>query len=332
LNVRTWVRGFVAVGAAVVIATVASAGCTTPTLNIPAPRSQCTTDAPACILFNLTLSENGQPVDFVQIPSSALASADGGVLSAAGNPPEYTSTPAAMTFTPTADTQTLVLDWTDPTASRPSHVMTLRPHGPDNKMCLAPCCWGCRATHRVFDKLVAGRTTYTVTSPVDPLTTAGLDLVMYPVSSTQPGVDPVTLLNSPGGGSQSTLIMGNPITVPVTVVAPPNGPASSSGSGSTSSGGTSSGSGSGSGGPPSKCSNDTDCISFGKNYCEAGCSSVSDSNDMVRCFPDGTCHCCDGVIGSGTGNCSCQSCPCPDTCQENVCCNTVGGAPNMTGG
>ena len=263
------VRRIVVAGGMLAAACVLGAACETTTFQLPTSRPQCTADVPACVLFQMTLTENGQPVEFVEVPNGSLASPDAGVLSAPGSPPEYTNTPAAMTFTPSADTQSLTLDWNDPTASRPTHVMTLRPHGPTKVQCLAPCCWGCRATHRVSDKLISGSVTYTVTSPVDPLITENLDLVIYPVSSTDPTVDPLSvLLSLPHGGSQSSLLTGKPTISPLTAVAP-----------------TSSGSGSGSGGGScaSQCSN---------GYC-GSCGSTSD--------------CCTGAVCISTKVCSVNS-------------------------
>jgi hypothetical protein len=258
-------------------------GCDT-SVDIPTLRPQCTSDAPACILFNLTLTENGQPVDFVEVSDGALASADAGVLSAPGSPPEYTDRPAAMVFTPSAPTQQLTLDWDDPTASRPTHVMTLRPHS-TKVQCFAPCCWGCRATHRVFDKLVSGGVTYTVTSTVDPLTTADLDLVIYPVSSTQPGVDPLqVLLALPEGGSQSSLIVGMPTSAQVAVVAPSPTTASSGGSGSGGGGGSCLGSG--------NCAN---------GYCGA-CTSTAGCCTGAVCVSTESC-----LVNSVASGCTCGS-------------------------
>jgi len=197
-----------------------------------------------CLLEALELTENAQPVEFVDVPDTAMPAADGGVAAADGGvsttgtaAPEITSAPASMAFVD-GNVQPLDLAFSDPTASRPAFLMTLRPRG--GKMCFSPCCWGCRATHRVFDKITSGVARYTATTASDPATPAAGDLIIYPVSCNEPGVDPVNALTS-GGGAGCTPVIGAPTPVGITFAAPPTTRGASSGA--SSSGGSSGGAG-----------------------------------------------------------------------------------------
>jgi hypothetical protein len=258
------------------------------------------------------------PVELVNVATSALSAPDGGVLTAGGDPPQLVNTPPAITLANGA-AQSLDLDFTDPTASRPAFFLTLRPRSSVVR-CATPCCWGCRATRRRRDGLLTGSVHYTVSTAADPSATTPYDLVIYPVSSTRPDVDPVDAVVSRTG--QDTLLTGNPVTVPVTVAGPPGG---SKGGGTSGTSGTTSGGTSGTGGCglPASCSSDSDCAGVGNRHCNP--------KNGARCGSDHLCHCCLAVCGSGTGTCTCTSCSssCSGdrSCIGTTCAFKVGARP-----
>ncbi len=274
-----------------------------------------------CLLRSMQLRENGRIVALDDVPDSALSdtlseggSSDGGSSGVDSLAPQLTSATVSLAFADGAPAP-LDLAFSDPTASRPAFFLTLRPRGPVVQ-CLGPCCWGCRATHRVFDKQTSGSVHYEASTTADPIQTGALDLIVYPVSCAEPGVDPVSALNS--GASGCTLLTGEPRPAGVSFAAAPSQIDSSGGS---SSGGSSAGMGGNKGEPPAgKCSQDAQCAAdsiCGSNPGAKNNAGVCD----VRTGGDGLCHCCYETCGVDvqtgvTSGCKCVSCSADSDCSQ----------------
>jgi hypothetical protein len=290
-----------------------------------------------CLLESMQIRENGRLIALDDVPDSALSAtdtqSDGGASGVESLAPELTSATRSLSFTD-GSSAPLDLAFTDPTASRPAFFMTLRPHGPVVQ-CIGPCCWGCRATHRVFDKQTSGVVHYEATTTSDPLQTGGLDLIVYPVSCAEPGVDPVTAINS--GAGSCTLLTGTPMPAGVSFLAPAGTGAST--------GGSSTGGGSGSAGGPSSgtpfgtCSTDTQCTAASLCGSNPGAKNNGGVCD-VRATGDGLCHCCYEACGVDiqtgiTSNCKCFSCNSDSDCSQlaypscvsGVCISSAGLPP-----
>ena len=261
-----------------------------------------------CLLESMELEENGQPVEFADVPDAALADADGGVPVTGGDAPQIINSPDAMSFA-NGNSSSLELDFTDPTASRPAFFMTLRPtRGP---MCLDKCCWGCRATRRRFDHLTSGVVKYEAAANADPFAASAGQLIVYPVSCAESGADPVDAANS---GAPCSLLIGSPAPVGVSFGAPTNGD-SSGGSGGSGGGSSSSPGGASSAGGSSgtTCNSNADC------NCTCG-SNPGEPNNGGVCS-GGACHCCYGACGVDvqtgvTSSCMCLSCASDSDCSQ----------------
>jgi hypothetical protein len=273
-----------------------------------------------CLLERIELRENGQLVALDDVPDSALSATDveaaGGASAGESLAPELTSATAVLTL---ADGNSAPLDlaFSDPTASRPAFFLSLRPHGPVVQ-CIGPCCWGCRATHRVFDKQMSGAVHYEASTASDP--------IVYPVSCAEPGVDPVTAINS--GASGCTLLAGAPMPAGVTFEAPASTGDSSGGS---SSGGSSATAGGANGVTPSgQCSQDAQCADASICGSSPGAKNNAGVCD-VRANGDGLCHCCYETCANDpqtgvTSGCQCVTCSTDSDCTQLAYPTCVSGA------
>jgi hypothetical protein len=318
VGLRTGALGCACAAAVLVVACAHHEALSVPTLTCPA-------DDPTCFLEGLTITEDGQPVELVDVPLDALAAADGGVFSAPGTPPQITSTPGPLTLSG-GDASPLDLDYSDPTASRPAFFITIRPAG--GFQCFQPCCLRCRATRRRRDGAVRGTAHYEVASANAAATTSHGVVVIYPVSSTGPA-DPVDIVG--GGGDPGTLLTGSGTQLPLQVNPPPNPGGSGSGGGP---GGSSSG---GSGGGPGSCScaNDGQCAAFGATNCSM--PGALNNGGVCDVGGDQLCHCCYGTCGidqtGAVSGCSCFGCnsacssQLADRCIGTTCAVNVGACP-----
>jgi hypothetical protein len=299
----------------------------------PIPRDVCGAGDSQCLLDSIVLTENGQDTDFWIIPPTALATPDGGIATTGAPPPEVTSGPPSFAFD-NGNTQSLDIAFDDPTGSQPSFIMTLRPHGADPlhaQQCFGPCCWGCRATRRVFDHRTSGTVHYQATTLFDPPAATTLDGTLWPVSCAESGADPADYYNA--GGATCTPITGAGIQFSASFAAATN-PGNPVGGGN----GGSSGSGGGSSGGSSGCTSDSQCA------CNAVCgpSPGAPNNGGVCDTSTGLCHCCYltcGIDSTGAvSNCSCIPGGCPSSSQNCLglstytcvgsMCSTIATAPS----
>jgi hypothetical protein len=248
-----------------------------------------------CLLEGMTITENGQAVDFVYVPDTSLANADGGALA-----PQITNATALMNFLD-GGAQPLDLEFNDPTASSPAVFATVLPNGrgPEEGM---NCIWGCRATHRHYDQQKTGAIHYELKMNGSSAVLTGYvasdhQVIFYPVSSPNPSVDPVND------------IAGDLVAGKGTPVRLAWGGGSSGGSGSSSggsSGASSSGSSTGSsGGGAGACMTNADCNK---------CNKCLTSNGGV--CENGACRCC-FAVGARDPQTGTTSYSCPDLCSSN---------------
>jgi uncharacterized membrane protein YgcG len=290
-----------------------------------------------CLLAGMELTENGQPVEFDDVPDNAFAAADagvtapedGGVSTTGALDPQITNVPASMSFVNGA-TQPLDLAFTDPTASRPAFFMTLRPTG--SKLKCFMCCTGCRATHRVFDKLTRGVAHYEATTALDPTLPSAGDLIIYPVSCSEPGVDPVKALAA-GGGAGCTPVIGAPIPVGITFAPPTTGGSSGSGGSGGSSGGSSGSAGSSSSGGSSgsgHCTSNSDCASVSLSNCGM-LPGEPNNGGVCDAAGDRLCHCCYGTCKVDPQTLETSGCTCAPPCSSSSDCDQI-TYPTCAGG
>jgi hypothetical protein len=277
-----------------------------------------------CLLDNMTLTENGEPVEFDDVPATALAAlaggADGGSASGGGDggtsttgasPPEITNTPGPLDFTLGGE-QPLDIAFTDPTASRPAFLVSLRPRN-THVQCATGCCWGCRITRRRLDRLTSGTVQYQAAAAAKQSVESPVDSIISPLSCAEPGVDPVdNILNA--GGAPCTLVAGagKPAGVTFGSLTSPNA-SSSGGSGSSGSGSGGSGAG-GNGGSSGACVgtcpmgdivvSTLSCTPLGtagaSNYClsPSEYSAATGKALPACCAPRSTTGCLDTVAGT----------------------------------
>jgi hypothetical protein len=292
-----------------------------------------------CLLESMTLTENGQPVELLDVPDTALAAPDGGLLGAAdaASAPEITSAPSSLALV-SGTPDSLDLQFSDPTASTPAFLFTLRPRGAfcNRGFCG---CFGCRITHRRYDKQTAGTVHYQVATASDPVATTELELIAVPASCAETTGDPAAALTS-APAANCTPITGAPAGVGITLGGAPllagGSSGSQGGSGSTAPSGSSASAGASSGGGASggACAKDSDCsagmICAGGSFCNyqagsaaAGIAASCDCSSSPRrcaalgipaCFGAGgvagnTYACCQGLINV-TGTCQ-TSAPAP---------------------
>jgi hypothetical protein len=244
----------------------------------PLPDSPCDPADGQCLLDGLVLTENGQAVDFPRVKLNSLAS-DAATPPVSPNAPAITSATPTLTFANGGDPQSLDIAFTDPTGSTPAFFVTFVRAG--GQQCFGqPCCWGCRATHRVFDRRQSGTVHYQVTRTTEIASTTTYDAIAYPVSCAEPNVDPVAALT---GGPPCTYLTGPGIHFQPTFDAPPNAKPPPNGSSSSS----------GSSGAPGGCKTDADCT----------CTQCSATNGAI-CGQDGLCHCCFSVCQGSSCTCA----------------------------
>lgn len=314
--------------AAVAIGLAAACHASNLDIDPASSRPYCDPDVPACLLASAKIDMDGKQVEIVQATNSALSLPDGGVRTATGQPPKLTNVPAPLTFSPDAPSQTFDLEWTDPTGSRFSHFLSLRPKNPTIR-CLAPCCFGCWVTRRVFDKLTSGTTHVTITLTADPAQPADYVLRDYPVSSTDPTQDPFVVATQ--YAQQGNLLVGEPIDIPVHAEGSKNPGASPGPSGGGDSGST--------GGGSCSCSEVPSCVQGGScsTACQQADCRVTSCDQFAAQFCTGApgIACCDGVNHkcycaqtSCNGGCG-SGCTGQFYCADNLFCaqSNMGGPP-----
>ena len=299
-----------------------------------------------CLLDSVTLSENGQSVEFDDVSETAVAAllggtgggsatdgGDGGGSATGPSAPAITNTPGPLEFI-TGGAQSLDLAFTDPTASRPAFLMALRPHG-THVQCATQCCWGCRITRRRFDKATSGTVHYQATAAAQELIASPVDLIVAPLSCAEPGVDPVDNLLHPGGAPCTPVAgQGAPVGIGFGSVTTPTKGSSSSSSSSSGGGGGGGGSGSSSGCAGMCPSGDIaastlSCTPLGTTGSSNQCLSPSDYAGTGKalpacCAPRGTTGCLD-TMGTLVQPC------CPGlTCRVSSMCGDPSGAVGGT--
>jgi hypothetical protein len=176
-------------------------------------KTSCDADDRDCLLDNIVVEQDGQPVKLVALPGGSLTVPN---ATTGSNVPAISNQPDSMIFGDTKADQDLVIDWTDPYGAQPALCISLCPK---DVQCFASRPWQC--TPFLKDGKTSGTWRSSIGFSTRPTGGAQFSINVVPVTSTN-GQNPLPYIGEEGKSGQ--VITGVGVTIGAQIV-PPDNPA-----------------------------------------------------------------------------------------------------------